>query len=32
MLLRIVEEDALSRSLSAKEWQSRFEQLAIEED
>jgi hypothetical protein len=32
MLLRIVEEDVVSRTIAAKEWQSRFEQLATEEN
>jgi hypothetical protein len=31
MLLRIAEEDVISRSIAAKEWQARFEQLATED-
>lgn len=32
LLLKIAEEDALARTISAKEWQTRFEELATEEE
>lgn len=32
LLLRIIEEDAIARTIASKEWQAQFEQLAIEED
>ena len=32
LLLKILEEDALSRTIAAKEWHARFEQLAIESE
>ncbi|MEM7032447.1 MAG: hypothetical protein AAF629_23040 [Chloroflexota bacterium] len=31
LLLRIIEEDAIARTIAAKEWQSQFEQLATED-
>ncbi len=31
LMLQIVEEDALSRAIAARDWQVRFEQLATEE-